>query len=320
MSCASTFVKSTFFLKLFPASVLILSQEYFAQCFECGNPILQVQPPSPMAYRGPMRRGYKRPAYGRPLYKARFSAKRYKRSFRGRSRGTPSRRQANPRMPVIPALSCPGVPMRCRARMRFAFYTRNEVAAEGKMSQLPFRANSPLDCASGSQRDAMGFTELAAIYNRFEVVGSKIRVDSVPGDSTTGGTPASISGVYVQDNQTLDADYLGYQTIIEARRGQWTLQQIQEPYKKTLMGRWSARKWFSSTLSGTTTNSGRITPTVTQPADVVWYILWAQAADQESDLLEGAYQWVVTIDYIVDWFEPREIGPSFLTDTAVDFP
>jgi len=273
------------------------------------------------ASRGPVRRGYRRPAYGRPMYTSRRApgpwAGRYK-FARGKRRGGfgyPARRAAAPYQPVMPAFSgMPGMPQRTRARMRFCTQVQS-VEMTGNMETHKFKANAPFnpDELGGDGRDAMGWNQLQSVFNRYRVVGSKMRISIQVGaehDPTKVIPPIMVGLAPSDDDTTLPLDY---RTMVELRRGTWSLCQFQESFKRTLMTRWSARKWFAG-VSGTTANAG-FTGTVsdpngTNPQDLISFVLWTQPADGTSDIAAAAYQFVSVLDYIVDFFEPRDLAPS----------
>lgn len=171
----------------------------------------------------------------------------------------------------------------------------------GAVTAYSFRANSVYDSnLTGTGHQGMGYDQWAAIYNHYIVIGSKIRATFHP---VNAGTASTAFGIRLDDDgsssSTLVTDY------IESGKCKYAIQPdnytIQHP--KTLTHTFSAKKWFG--VKDIADNKHDLGAQVNaNPTDIAAYVLWVGPVDESSDL--GAWQITVTIDYLVQFSEPKD--------------
>lgn len=173
----------------------------------------------------------------------------------------------------------------------------------GSLETYRFRANSAFDPNyAGAGHQPMGFDQMALQYNHYVVVGSKISVKWMRTDFNTD----MVAGVYLSDDtSTPYADYSGF---IEARRGTHrTLGYGQDGQTPTIVSKYSAKKFFN--ITDVKDNFARLGSLVTaSPTESAIFNIWVQNLDAAH--ASSASRFMVTVDYIIDWSEPKDLTQS----------
>lgn len=202
----------------------------------------------------------------------------------GRPQGTPS-----------------GMPLTRRAYMRYSDRILL-TSTSGTIGSYIFRANSVFDpdlTATGHQ--PMGFDQWTSLYNHYVVVGARITVQPV---TDSGQNTAAAYGVNLQaDTPLAYTDFTGF---IEAKQG--TTKYLvggASVMPKPIYSSYSAKKFFN--LKDIKDNLTRIgAPTGANPGEGAYFVVYYQILTATTDV-----QWFTcTIDYIVDWSEPRMLTQS----------
>lgn len=141
-------------------------------------------------------------------------------------------------------------------------------------------------------------------YNHYCVVGSKMTVKLFPSTNTT-NVPNAV-GVYLDDSNTIPTTY---DIIVMNAKGQYkvmpTAQSAGGQY--TLTATYSAKRFFNITdIKDNFEQLGA--PFDNNPKDQAYFHVWCQPVDKLTNT--GGYSGVVTIDYIVDLFEPKDLPAS----------
>lgn len=168
-----------------------------------------------------------------------------------------------------------------------------------------FRANSVFDpdrTSTGHQ--PLGFDQWFPFYRKYCVIGSKISVRAV--SSNTNGVPT----VYGVRLNALDS---GDTTIFtnEVEQGKSSIRYIQNitngNFPRPCTMKFSAKKWFGvKDIKDNVAELGSLC--TTNPTSQAYYIVWAASQDQSTDV--PALKCIAVIDYIVMFFEPKELGQS----------
>lgn len=153
---------------------------------------------------------------------------------------------------------------------------------------------------SGTGHQPMGADQWSALFNHYVVLGSKIHVQV-----SSASTPVSPSycGVYLTDSAT--APYSDYMAFMEAKRGQSRLL-AQDSTKVThLNNKFSCKRFFN--LKDVKDNMLRVGSVVnTNPTEQAYFATYYQTANGTTDTAS----FLVTIDYIVLYSEPKDLSQS----------
>ncbi len=225
---------------------------------------------------------------------------RKKRKYVRRRKFTRRRRKTRPRRRLVSMGVPSGMPVQRRAKLRYS-QTFDLTGTSGILVGNVFRANGLHDPDfTGTGHQPMGHDQWTLLFNHYIVLGSKISV-RFSASGTTGESAAC--GAYVSDTTT--KPYADYNTYIEARKGTWRISTIQRN-AISFKSFYSARKFFN--IKDPRDNFARLgASTAADPAETAVFIVWMQALDKSST---AVYTATVTIDYIVEYGEPKDIAAS----------
>lgn len=194
-----------------------------------------------------------------------------------------------------------GMPKTRRAYLRYSDSTIELESVLGGISTHKFRANSVYDpdfTSAGHQ--PMGYDNWALLYNHYVVVGCKISIKSVGGQTIA--PTAGAMGIYISDDTALP--YTTLDGFVEAKRGVYRTMTYQRN-TVNMSTTFSAKKFFN--VSDLKDNYTRLGATVgANPAEVA--MLNVYYFDLEGNTTQQRAQ--VTIDYIVDFSEPKDLTQS----------
>lgn len=194
-----------------------------------------------------------------------------------------------------------GMPTPRRAILRYCDQ-HTLTSSSGLLGTWVYRANSVYDPNyTGTGHQPMGFDQWSILYNHYTVVGAKITVQMMVDNSTA---IPSAYGVFLNDNLT--TTYTSWQSFKEARKG--TSVVVQGNAGQTIrpvIAKYSAKKFYNVTdVKDNSTNLGALT--TANPTEGAYFICWFQNTTGGTDTQSFA----ITIDYIVDFSEPRDLAPS----------
>lgn len=177
----------------------------------------------------------------------------------------------------------------------------NLSAPTSSYNQVFFKCNGlfdPTDALGGHQ--PYGFDQYAAIYNHYKVYKSRITVQWNAYDSSP--PEGLVVGVNITPGNT-DAD--NAQTKMEKQDGAINYRYVspQDPTDIIQTKWWTAKKYF-----GTQKDEDSLTAAVTaDPTELSHYCVWAQncSGGSGSDI-----EYLVTIEYYVEFIEPKSLGGS----------
>lgn len=193
-----------------------------------------------------------------------------------------------------------GMPKVRRAYLRYAD-TVSLTSTVGALGLYQFRANSVQDpdlTSTGHQ--PMGYDQWAALYNHYVVVGAKITIKSL---ATAQVAPyGAIMGCYISDDTSFP--YSTPDGFIESKRGSWrTLTQQRNAVSFTT--KFSSKRFFN--VTDIKDNLSRLGATVSgNPSDVAIFNIWYADLNNNSTSQLA----MVTIDFVVDFFEPKDMVQS----------
>lgn len=155
---------------------------------------------------------------------------------------------------------------------------------------------------SGTGHQPRGFDEMMLLYEKYTVIGSRIKVIFAP--VSTGASNDSITyGVHVRDDSSVaESDYNNY---VEQGNGQFQVSDI-NIRNSPVYATWSAKKFHSLKDP---LNAGSFAGTnIANPDKGARYHVWACATDQATNV--AAHSAFVVMEFIVVFHEPKDMIQS----------
>lgn len=169
----------------------------------------------------------------------------------------------------------------------------------GIYNNLTFNCNGLYDPdAAAGGHQPLYFDQMAAIYDHYTVIGSKITVKLVPATSTTDGYA---TGIFINDDATPLITSLAH--LEEQSTGKYRV--VPPAYRGTtiLTAKWSAKKTFGGSILGNDNLQGGAT---SNPSELSVFTIGLEG-------LGGATVQIfaqILIEYIAVWDELRDIAQS----------
>lgn len=210
-----------------------------------------------------------------------------------------ARRRYRKRLPGI--MSRPGIPIGTRARLRYVDNIQMS-SASGVMGTHFFRANSIYDPDfTGTGHQPMGRDEMANYFNHYVVVGAKLTVEWLNASADSSSETPTLVGCYTTADTTLT--YTDLNSYREAKRGD--IKTLQWVFMPTTRAKYSAKKFYN--VANVKDNYDRLGAAVgSNPTEGAFFLIACQGIGTGSASLTAR----VTIDYIVDFSEPKDLGTS----------
>lgn len=169
----------------------------------------------------------------------------------------------------------------------------------GAPARYKFNCNGMYDPNySGTGHKPMCFDQMAALYNHYTVIGSKIRCTVV--NATSAGVLGEVALMYNDDTATSTADI---SSVAEQVRGKGRLIPAGSTVPFFLSNKYSAKKIFGGTVMSNTSLIGTATTNPTETS--FWDIVYQAYGTGTNNVVVK-----VDISYIAIWSEPKDLGPS----------
>lgn len=221
-----------------------------------------------------------------------------KRSYRTRKRSR-RRPRRNYRLTSMRAPS--GLPIKNIVKQRYCQHITLTGSGLTPVYHV-FRASSVYDPdLTGSGGQPMGFDEMAGLYNRYRVLGAKMTIKWAGNDGGAGAD--HMVGCYLDDSGSFP--YISWEGLREARKGSSRLITHQRNAVST-SSKYSAKKFWNCT--DVKDFDGIAALTSANPLSNAHFVMWMQRLDKQ--LITNDFNCMVQIDYIVQYFEPKDIGRS----------
>jgi len=224
-----------------------------------------------------------------------------KKTSRTRTSRKPAPR-ASRRRNFYPMGNPSGMPLTRRAILRYSDQV-SITSTLGVLGSFTFRANSCHDPDyTGTGHQPMGWDTWKSLYNHYVVVGAKITC--TPLSDTLGNSPFVV-GVYLSDNVSLA--YTSWYGFKEARKGTQILLNggAGNTRTQTAMSKFSAKKFYN--VKDVKDNYDRLGAlTDDNPSESAYFNIYYQQVNSVTDTKNI----LVTIDYIVDFSEPKNLPIS----------
>lgn len=217
-----------------------------------------------------------------------------------RKKKTTHRKKQHGKMRLYSMGAPSGIPTTRRAKLRYVTNV-SLIGTTGALASNLYRANSLFDPDfTGIGHQPMGFNSWATHFNHYVVMGSKISVSC----STFGSNTTNMVGVFLSDDT---GTYANWDAFAEARKGVTKALPNNADKNSHMSAKYSARKFYN--ISDVKDNVTRIGADVgANPTDVAFFTVWAQSQNKVSTT--SPIQCMVTIDYIVEFSEPKDIAQS----------
>lgn len=221
---------------------------------------------------------------------------RKKKTYRRRRRKFSSRGLITNRMARSP------LPNTFKARLVYQETVSLDPAA-GVLASNRFSCNGLFDPnIDGGGHQPRGFDEFMDMYEKYTVIGSRIKVTLAP--ISTGATNDSITyGANTRDGASVaEADYNNY---LEQGNGQYQVSDI-NTRNPPVYATWSAKKFHAVRDP---LNAGAFSgDNISNPDKGAHFHVWAGATDQASN--PPAHSALCVIEYIVVFHEPKDMVQS----------
>lgn len=213
-----------------------------------------------------------------------------------KSRRKPRSRRRKSRVPrsIVPS----GMPKTRRTNLRYCD-SLNLTSTAGILGSYVFSANSAYDPNyTDGGHQPMGFDQWSLLFNHCIVLGSKITVQISP-DATN--TSPAWCGIYLTDGTAVP--YTTAPQFKEARKG--IVKAIAPAQHKEMLNyTFSAKNFFN--VKDVADNSQLGASIGADPLERAFYNIWYQTTDGTTKTLRI----LVTVDYIVEFREPKDVATS----------
>lgn len=218
-------------------------------------------------------------------------------------KGKKSKRQNKRRLAIVPrnvVVAGQGFPKKMVMKHRY-HETIDIVSNSGAIGSAVISANGMYDPnVGGAGHQPYYFDQMAALYNHFTVIGSKITVTF--NQRSTGNTTATCA---IHKNDDAAFGPLSMDTMIEMNSGKFKVLPAGGGYKTcTLTNSWSAKKMFGGSTMGNDQLRGNAS---TNPAEQTMYVITSQPTDILSTQTVVAE---ILVEYIAVWTELKDISGS----------
>lgn len=179
--------------------------------------------------------------------------------------------------------------------------------AAGGIDTHDFRANSIYDpdkTTGAGDHKAFGYDQWQEMYNHYVVLGAKCNI-SVTSSAASTLAPAAV-GIFLSDDSTIAA--VGATELMEQPYSKWKVIPHTYGVKPTFLShKFSSKSFFN--IKDVKDNLTRVGASFgANPLEEAHFIIWCGPPDEATDV--GTFYVTVTIDYIVSFSEPKEIGQS----------
>jgi len=220
-----------------------------------------------------------------------------KRTYKRKTKRTYKKRTSIRTLQGVPS----GIPKTRLCKLRY-----NEIslltASTGVLNTYKYRANSIFDPNyTGTGHQPMGFDTWASLYNHYHVLSSKIVARPMDNESLMS---TALTGIYLSDDSSVPySDSTGF---IEAKRGTHAIVLPRMSTSPRLRASFNQKRFFNLTKNSPADRSSMAAAVTADPAEEALYIIWLQSLVAETSTV----YYDITIEYIVQFFEPKDLAQS----------
>lgn len=155
---------------------------------------------------------------------------------------------------------------------------------------------------TGTGHQPLGFDQLMALYNHYEVLGSKISVDCQIEAGATVTQSNAIVGIHVNDDTSIHGNSLD--ALLE--NGGTTYRTLtDQQMQKRLVYKWSQKKQLGKNVRGNSSVKG---DAASNPSEQMYFCIYTQAND--SAVVGDPIQCVARISYFAKFTERKDTAQS----------
>ena len=202
-----------------------------------------------------------------------------------------------------------GFPAQCTVKLAYVdSISLDAIAGPDQFVYYIFRANSCYDPDyTGVGHQPMGFDEYMKLYDHYQVKWSSIKVTNMPTQATGNATPI-VWGVHISDAPNTLASMNNVNQLMEQRNtGPFKLGGLRDSTTNTRLNT-IRRSCNIRKFVGNKDPSLLRGDSVSQPAEEVYYTIWATA--RSSAFNPGAEAFDVHMEFIVTFTEPKLMTQS----------
>lgn len=194
-----------------------------------------------------------------------------------------------------------GFPKNSSVQLRYCSAVSLSDSVGGVLDLHLFSANSIFDPdVTGIGHQPLARDQWASFYNHYKVTSSRMSIKMV-NETVQGGTPV-VSGCYLADDTSVPTSWT---TLAEAGRGSSVVTTPANTEAHKLGTRYNSSKFFKKQGVNQSALGALLG---SSPTEQAYFVLYSQAADESSGF--SAMTFVVTIDYVVQFSEPKDLEQS----------
>lgn len=195
-----------------------------------------------------------------------------------------------------------GFPKKMTMTHKYTELITINASAMGAIATRQFCCNGMYDPdVTGLGHQPMNFDQMAAIYNHYTVIGSKIKVQTV---NINGPASSTAYWFALSQNDDNTISYNSLSTMNERSDGKVRLVTAGSTSTPYFINKWSAKKTFGGSVLANDNLQGT---SGANPTEITNWIIALQAADGLSSV---STNFLVEIEYIAVWEELKELPPS----------
>lgn len=191
-----------------------------------------------------------------------------------------------------------GFPKKIMMTHTYCDIINRNTGAAGVLSTYQFRANGMFDPdITGTGHQPYYFDQLAAVYNHYTVVGSRIKVRLTKND---GANSVLTCGIFINDDSTVTPGLTGlleHPSSVHTTLGLSDQQTVLTKY-------WSAKKTFGGSVLSNDDLQGTV---ATDPTEQIVFTIFL---DSTASATQTSANLDVEIEYIAVWDELKDIASS----------
>lgn len=192
-----------------------------------------------------------------------------------------------------------GIPQKLLMKHRYCDNFAISTLAAGAMNIIQFTCNNLFDpLQTGSGHQPMYYDQIAALYNHWCVIGSKITVRISP--AAANQVPAVV-GLYVEDDATITPTLFG---CLENAQATHKVLSFNANNPITLSKKWSAKKVFGKGVLANTDLQGTAS---VGPVERSYFTIFV---DSSAAVTATSFNLDIQMEFIVVWKELTAIGTS----------
>lgn len=196
-----------------------------------------------------------------------------------------------------------GYPRKQLVRLRYVDTFRNNAMTAGAMFSYFFRANGLFDPnQTGTGHQPYTYDTWATLYNHYKVLGSKFTASVSSATNSNLSAPVRVVAFTSDDSTT----YTDYTSMQEAGRGMARTLTANIGSLAIVNAKYSCKKWFGPKASGDSVQAS----VGADPSDICSFSLNLQPVDQLTTVAGDTLTVNVQIDYVVLFYEPKDLSQS----------